>query len=285
MRALINCIGFIGDNIFASSIAERLREQGFDYIDYNLSIAQPLELLSLNPNIDRTFYQQPINHQEYDRIFNLEPIHRRLTPCEQFQLQCEIQTPTPYYKVYTNPSQDNYVTPLIGHVAGNRKIIAWMSNWEERTFGFTEEEYQRGIDVPNLGYGGRRRDIKSILQFLEQTGEYFLVEVGLPCGTDQRTVTVDGVSNYTLTASMIKACDWFIGGEGGLANLAAGVGTKTIITGDFVHQLYGWNGVIEKNLEPKLGPKYYFPQGHHTLDPYLTDLQTAQQIHRIICNS
>ena len=34
-----------------------------------------------------------------------------------------------------------------------------------------------------------------------------------------------------------------------------GVGTKTIITGDYVHQLYGWNGVIRKLKEPKLGPR------------------------------
>ena len=81
---------------------------------------------------------------------------------------------------------------------------------------------------------------------------------------------------------MIKACDWFIGAEGGLANLASGVGTKTIITGDYVHQLYGWNGVIENNQEPKLGPKYYFPEGHYTLDPYLTDEEVIKTIKDII---
>ena len=64
-----------------------------------------------------------------------------------------------------------------------------------------------------------------------------------------------------------------------LSNLAAGVGTKTIITGDFVHQLYGPNGVLRKIEEPKLGPKYYFPEsGHVTLNPFLTDDEVAEQI-------
>jgi len=105
----------------------------------------------------------------------------------------------------------------------------------------------------------------------------------MPAGFNQREVPLDGVSNFTLTASLIKACDWFIGAEGGLANLAAGVGTKTIITGDYVHQLYGWNGVIERNQEPKLGPKYYFGEEDHiTLDPYLTDEQVIEHIDKLI---
>ena len=55
-----------------------------------------------------------------------------------------------------------------------------------------------------------------------------------------------------------------IGGESGLINLAAGVkGTKTIITGDYVHQLYGWNGVMRKLKEPKLGPEFYFGGDKH----------------------
>ena len=89
---------------------------------------------------------------------------------------------------------------------------------------------------------------------------------------------------YGMTASIIKACDYMIGAESGLINLAAGVGTKTIITGDFVHQLYGYNGVLKKIQEPKLGPEFYFPNaGHVSLDPYLTDDEVITQMREIIC--
>ena len=282
MKALIKCIGFIGDNLFASSVPAKLKQQGYTKVDLELSIAQPLELLKLNPDIDNVFLYEKIDYSNYDRVFTLEPIHRRETPTIQFQQQCGVLQPSSDYKIYTNPAQDAYVGPLLKHVAQGKRLVAYMSNWVEKTFGFTEEEYRRGVDVPNLGYGGRRRDVEFIIEELSKDESLYLLPVGMPAGFNQREVALDGVSNYTLTASMIKACDWFIGAEGGLANLAAGIGTKTIITGDYVHQLYGWNGVIEKNQDPKLGPKHYFPEEHYTLDPYFSDVEVIKEVICII---
>jgi hypothetical protein len=83
--------------------------------------------------------------------------------------------------------------------------------------------------------------------------------------------------------SVMKYCDGFIGTEGGMCNLAAGVGARTIITGDFVHQLYGWNGVIKKINEPKLGPIYYFGNENHTvLNPYMTDTEVSNSIIQLL---
>lgn len=285
MKALIECVGFIGDNLFASSIPAKLKQQGYTKVDLALSIAQPFELLKLNPSIDNVLLYEKVDHNSYDKVFTLQPIHRRETPTIQFQQQCGVLEPSSDYKIYTNPAQDAYVGPLLKHVAQGKRLVAYMSNWVEKTFGFTEEEYKRGVDVPNLGYGGRRRDVEFIIEELSKDEALYLIPVGMPVGFNQREVALDGVSNYTLTASMIKACDWFIGAEGGLANLAAGVGTKTIITGDYVHQLYGWNGVIERNENPKLGPEYYFPEGHYALDPYLTDLEIINIIKNTICTN
>lgn len=278
MKALINCVGFIGDNLFASSVPERLKLQGYTQVDLKLSIAQPLELLRLTPTIDNVYLYEDIDLTLYDKVFTLHPIHRKETPTVQFQQQCGVLDPTPEYRIYTNPAIDSYVEPLLRQTAGNRILVGYMANWVEKTFGFTEQEYIRGIDVPNLGYGGRRRDVDFIVGNLDQDKSVMLIPIGMPAGYNQRELTLDGVSNFTLTASMVKACDWFIGAEGGLANLAAGVNTKTILTGDYVHQLYGWNGVIEKNQEPKLGPKYYFKEGHYVLDPYLSDTEVVSKV-------
>ena len=281
MRILIKAIGFIGDNLFGSSVAKKLKEQYENCIvDYQLSIVQPFELISNNPYIDNVFLT-PSNYS-YDKIYQLNPIHRKLTPCEQFQTQCEIKNPSPEFKIYTNKTLDEYIKYCFQPIK-NKKIIAWLSNWEERSFIFTEEEYRKGIDIPGFGYGGKHRNIPSIIQKLSENQEIFLIEVGKPNGTDQKISDMFTVSEYTLTASILKNCDYFIGTEGGLANLASGVGTKTILTGDFVHQLYGWNGVIEKCEEPKLGPKYYFDEKNHiVLDPYLTDEEIAKSILNII---
>lgn len=274
--ALIKFVGFIGDNLFASSIPEKLKQDGFEKVDVLLSIAQPFELIHNNPFIDETYLIDP--NKSYTHVFQLYPIHRQNTPCYQLQKQCGVSSPTDDFKVYTNKKVDEYVSMLLQPYK-NKKIVAWMSNWEEKSFLFTEEEYKRGIDVPNLGYGGKRRNIKYIISELEKNNNLILIEVGKPVGFSQREMDLDTVSSFTLTASLLKNCDYFIGSEGGLCNLAAGVGTKTIITGDYVHQLYGWNGVIEKNQEPKLGPKYYFPEfGHVTLDPYIDDIQVVNEI-------
>jgi hypothetical protein len=281
MKILINTIGFIGDNLFASSIAKKLKQQQDCEIDFKLSLPQPFELLSLNPYINNVYLDTP--NKQYDIQYNLNPINRQLTPCEQFQIQCGVNNPSPEFEVYTNSSLDEYVSYMFKN-KGNRKLVAYLSNWEERSFLFTEEEYQRGIDVPNFGYGGKHRDINYIISQLSLRDDLHLIEVGKPNNTNQSDIDLFSVSEYSLTASIIKNCDYFIGAEGGLANLASGVGTKTIITDDFVHQLYGWNGVIEKCNEPKLGPKYYFEDGNHiTLNSYLTDQQVVENINKIIC--
>lgn len=279
MKILIKNIGFIGDNLFATSVAKKLKHKhnGLCEIDMLLSIPQPFELISRNIYIDNVYLETP--NKQYDQIFQLHPIHRRLTPCEQFQMQCGIDNPSPEFEINTNPTLDKWIKQCFKNKR-NKKLVAYLSNWEERSFLFTEEEYKRGIDVPNLGYGGKRRNISYIINELEKNDNIFLIEVGKPNGTNQLNTNIFTVSEYSLTASIIKNCDYFIGAEGGLANLASGVGTKTILTSDFVHQLYGWNGVIEKNQEPKLGPTYYF-EGHTNLDPYLTDEQVVEQINEL----
>jgi len=279
MKILIKNIGFIGDNLFATSVAKKLKYKydGLYEVDLLLSVIQPFELISNDPHIDNVYLEMP--DKQYDIIFQLQPLSKNPTPCEQLQTQCGIENPTTEYKIYTNPYLDEYVKHCFKN-KGERKLVAYLSNWEERSFLFTEEEYKRGIDVPNLGYGGKHRDISYIINELEKNNDIILIEVGKPNGTNQLNTDISTVSEYSLTASILKNCDYFIGAEGGLANLASGVGTKTILTGDFVHQLYGWNGVIEKCQEPKLGPTYYF-EGHINLNPYLTDKQVVEQINKL----
>jgi len=160
---------------------------------------------------------------------------------------------------------------------------AYLNNWEERSFLFTEEEYKKGIDVPNFGYGGSHRKVEYILEELNKEANILMIPVGMPPGYNVREADFNNVSEYSMQASFLKNCDYFIGAEGGLCNLAAGVGTKTIITGDFIHQLYGWNGVLRKIQEPKLGPENYFTTvAHLTLNPYLTDREVVQSIKDIV---
>lgn len=283
MKILINCTGFIGDILFSSSIAKKLKEENPDIIvDYLIHLYQPYELLQNNPFIDNV-YLFNCDTNNYDKIINLSYIDFNFQPALYYQMLAGIKNPSPEFYVYTNPAYDYVVSKnLKPYKDDNKIIIAYLSNWEERSFLFTEKEYNIGIDVPNLGYGGKHRDINKILFELNKNPNLILIPVGMPAGYNVREADFNNTSEYSMQASFIKCCDYFIGAEGGLANLACGVGTKTILTGDFVHQLYGWNGSIRKHQQPKLGPIWYFPYNNYELDPYLTDIEVATNINLII---
>lgn len=282
MRILINCTGFIGDILFASSVAKQLHQQATNteqvVVDYLIHLYQPYELLTNNPFIN-TVYLFDCDKSIYDTIYNLHEIDFSIQPPKYYQIQCGVKNPTTQFKVYTNRAFDIAVQKSLQLIKDQGlKVVAYLNNWEEKSFLFTEEQYERGIDVPNLGYGGSHRNTNWIIEQLYQQADLVMVPVGMPPSYNVREADFNNVAEYSMQASFLKNCDYFIGAEGGLCNLAAGVGTKTIITGDFIHQLYGWNGVLKKIQEPKLGPQHYFNSGHITLDPYLTDRQIVKQI-------
>jgi hypothetical protein len=282
-RVLIVCHGYFGDHLFASSIAKKLKDQkSFDEVDYLIGFPQIKPFLELNPYINRVIFTgqvtpapvvDPAIKSFYDKVIQLGPLSFHEPPCIEFQRIAGVQQPSPDFTVYTDPVYDLETQQRFAEIkSSGMPIVAIMDNWQPKAFGFTKEEYDLGINVPYLGYGGRLRDIPKIVSALQE--KYVTVMVGAPEGVTQFDTSINtNIAARTLIeeASVLKYCDYFVGAEGGLANLAAGVGCKTILTSDFVHQLYGYNGVIRKIPEPKLGPRYYFSTGHIDLDPYLTD--------------
>ena len=291
MKVLVRTFGYFGDIAFASSLAEYLKKE-YKVVDYGIGFPQMETLISNNPFIDDVFVSEIPGPQVrlrqdilngYDKVIDLDRLSFEVPPVVEFKAQAGIDDTSASYKLYTNPEYDKKVLQLFKQLPPNKKVIGVMSNWEERSFLFTEEQYKAGIDIPNKGYGGANRDIDKILLELEK--EFTILQLGVKGSSQHQTLNIgDNQSKSILfEASIMKYCDAFVGAEGGLCNLAAGVGTKTIITGDFVHQLYGWNGVIRNMKEPKLGPKYYFTdQEHITLDPYLTDEQVINQIKSLV---
>jgi len=285
---LIVCHGYFGDHLFANSIAEHLvNENQYGIIDYVVGFPQVLPFFERNPYIRNTTITSvgpspriPNNTHIYDKVFRLGPINRKVPPTVEMQLSCGVNNPTPQFYVNTNPELDKLVVDTYGKK--NDLVIAIMNGWKERSFLYTKNEYTRGIDVPNLGYGGAHRNTDYIIAELEK--RYSSIRVGPDKKfINQFSLEYDGPS-LDLTASILKYCDVFVGAEGGLANLAYAVGTKTIITGDFVHQLYGPNGVLQKLDEPKIGPVHYgdIVGKHVSLDPYLKDTEVVEHIFNIL---
>lgn len=295
MKLLIKCSGFVGDHLFTSDLAKELKEvhtKTFDFgikevsVDYSVEMHQVLGLFNNNPHIDNVYiHSECPSDSEYDLVIQLPGVDQSVPPPLYFRNACGIDNGKTGYKIYTNKGFDDSARLQLPQ---NGKVnIAVQANWEEKSFLFTEEQYKAGINHVEdaTGYGGARRDTHKIIKGLKEHCN--IISVGFPSGTpNQAHQPMGGLVSaglYSMTASIIKACDWMVGAESGLINLAAGVGTKTIITGDFVHQLYGWNGVLKKIDNPKLGPEFYFPNsGHVSLDPYLSDEEVIEQMRKLI---
>lgn len=296
-KCLITTYGYFGDIIFSTSIAKKLKDENkYDVIDFLIGFPQVKELVSNNPYIDNVFISDNSTYDaaislyrytnKYDNIIKLDKLSFTIPPPQEYQLQAGVQQPDSNYKVYTSEVYDEIAKTYISELKmnNNKPVLAILSNWKERSFLFTEDEYNIGIDVPNLGYGGKRRDVDYIISKLSSL--YNIYYVGMPDNTSHISTTSiehNDVKSLLFEASIIKYCDYFIGAEGGICNIAAGVGTKTIITGDFIHQLYGYNGSVRKLKEPKLGPKFYFRDDNHKeLSPYLTDDEVIINIINIV---
>jgi ADP-heptose:LPS heptosyltransferase len=289
-KCLVVTCGFFGDILFATSLAEKLKhERGFEEVDYLIGFPQLLRLVQNNPHIDTVYVSDSpsphpvkadLNNSQYSDIIRLQQLNYNIPPACEYQQSSGIKQLSSEYKVYTEPEYDRFAKEYIDSIREDgKKVIAVMSNWQPKTYLFTPEQYKAGIDVPNLGYGGSHRDIAKVITDLSK--HFILLEVGVPIEYNQAmtsTIADDNQKSILFEASLMKYCDAFVGTDGGLATIAAGVGTKTIITGDFNLQLYGWNGVIKKIEQPKLGPYEYFGDPHIVLDPYFSDEQVIQAI-------
>jgi hypothetical protein len=289
-NCLIVTIGYFGDIAFASSIAKKLKiENQFERVDYLIGFPQMQALMNNNPYIDQVYVSdfpnsipsKNIDFLKYDKVVRLSPLSFEIPPPIEFQISAGVNNPDSEYEIYTNSQYDEIAKTAIEDLRSNgKKVIAVMANWEPKTYIFTEDQYRAGIDVPNLGYGGKHRNIEYINSELEK--EYNAIYIGYPQEYTQIATSKledNNQKSILFECSLMKFCDAFVGTEGGLCNLAAGVGTKTIITGDFVHQLYGWNGVLKKIKEPKLGPIHYFLNSNHVeLNSYISDEEVIKQI-------
>jgi hypothetical protein len=284
-RVLIKTYGFIGDILFASSIAEKLKIQNpYCIVDYCIGFPQPYKLLKNNPYIDNVFLSKEkgprvilpdnIDLSTYNQIYELPECRQDIQPTIWYQQYCGIANPTPQYEVYTDRHLDEsikYELSLLNK--DNKKVIGYVANWKNLTISYTKEEYSSGLkNVKDIMSHSQlnTRDVDTIINKLNE--DYIIIPIGYEHGVTQYHTALDSTSTYTNTASILKICDLVIGQEGGLTNLAAGVGTRCIITTDFVHALYGPSGIMKKFDKVNLGPANLFPNKNHiNLDPFIFD--------------
>jgi hypothetical protein len=279
--------GYLGDNIFISSVAQKLIESKLaDSVDFITGFPQVFELLKQNPYIRDVYMAKNVGPElksslaqydlsGYDKVFTFGPFSFSIPPAKEAQIQCGISSPDSEIRVWTVPEYD---TNAVEHISKlrqqnpNKKVVAWMRNWKQKSYKFTEYEYWNAVDNYFTGYGKENRNIDYIVNKLSE--HFIMVPVGVPEGISQFDTAhfAHEYNSFAQEASILKHCDYFIGAEGGLANLAAGVGCKTILTYEFIWQCYGPRGTVRPFKDgPMLGPEVYFSEGHAYLPLYKTD--------------
>lgn len=279
MKCLIKATGWIGDALFALSLPEKLStELGYTHIDFITYRPQPLQLISNNPYINNVYYNQSPDDSIYDKIFEMPVIEdKSISPTVQFQKSCEIKNTSTEFFVETDKNMD-ILSNIFHETLDDKKIkVAYQGDWSLRRRLFTEEQYRKG-DTETIG------DISYIINKLKSDNNLQLLEISpyYKGENDVRGFSIDP-SRYSLMASIIKKCDFFIGAEGGMSNLAAALGVVSIITTCHMHRQFGYNGKMSKTDEVQLGPEVLFPgQGHRNLNPYLNDMEVFQEITKFL---
>ena len=305
-RFLIRCRNIeIGDILFASSIAKKLKEEHSECsVDYDLNYLQPLELLQNNPYIDNVYFKESFG--PYDETFTIMDGFDTLSPYEsavsQFQTLCNVENVDDTFEVFTNVALDYSIKKSMQelvHVNYWEKPpikVCYVMDWGRKSFLFTEDEYNKAEGGQDgTGYGSGPRNVDNIIEPLQHNLDIMLFAVGMDLKDSKRFPSINSTSKFTFTASLIKNSDYVIGPEGCLTNLSSVLKTKTIITTDYIYQMFGPKGIRWQqsggdlnNLEtrvPFLGPCRYFPDaGHVHLNPFLTDKEVGETILETVLN-
>lgn len=280
MKYLIKCNGFIGDILFATSIAKKLKEENpNNIVDYKIPLQQPYYLLLANPYINDVYtanmpdvdIQLALNG--YDKIIDIPQTTWAEPAPVQFQKVAGVKNPSPEFDVYTMAQHDLFAQTMLDGIKKNKPgapVIGYDVAWRARAYQTTEEMINRGV-------GGPHRNTEWIVDQLRK--HFIMVPMGLPEGVKQTDKKAGDYAGYSLMASLIKHCDFMVGPEGGLTNLSCALHTPTIITTCFIQQLYGPKGLFRPCSDPKMGPLVYYPNGGHIhLDPWITDEEVANKI-------
>ena len=256
-RFLVKCKDIeIGDILFASSVAKKLKEKYSDCIvDYDINYLQPLELLLNNPHIDNVYFNE--NYGSYDEIFTIMEGFDTLDPYKsavsQFQQIAKIENIDNTFEIFTTSVLDYSIKRSMNELV---KIDYWKTepikicyvmDWDRKSFLFTEEEYEKAEgDLNDNGYGGKRRNVNEIIKPLKLHENIILFAVGIESKDSKNFPSINSTSKFTFTASLIKNSDYVIGPEGCITNLSSALGVKTIITTDYIHQMFGPKGILWK---------------------------------------
>lgn len=267
MKILIVNVGFLGDSLFAASLAENCKKNGYKVVDLVIGFPQTFELLKLNPYIDNIYLNNEIG--PYPRLETL-PDEINLSSynivyATEHSVFSERFLDT-YNKKLNLPKLEynlNFYLPKVEFEESPKKSIAFQVDWNKRSY--------QGDKKP--------RNPEYIVNSIREKYNVFIVGENTHFNINENTP-----SNFLDECKYISACDYFFGFPGGMHWIAAGAGTKTITTSE--HMLdhftgtgdFKGSGIDEFRNDFMLHASKHFDDQHILLDPGISDNKIIQYL-------
>ena len=262
MNILIINIGFIGDSLFAASLAENCKKNGYNRVDLLIGFPQTFDLLKLNPYIDNVYQANVIG--AYPNINN-------------FPSECDINAYDGIYSTahscFSEKFLDTYNKTLnLKHLEYNFNLylpemefemdnvkpkLAFHTDWDKRSF-------QKN---------GKPRDVDFIINNLSKYYDVYRVGANSHFEHDNNKPY-----NFLIECGFISKCNLFFGFPGGMHWIAAGAGIKTITTSEHMMKHFKSTGDFKGNTIDDFRNEFMLHASHHftnqehiLLEPELED--------------
>jgi hypothetical protein len=263
MNILIINIGFIGDSLFAASLAENCKKNGYDRVDLLIGFPQTFDLLKLNPHIDNVYQSDVIG--AYPGVDNLPAgcdtgVYDVIYPTAHSRFSEKFLDT--YNRTLSLPNLDysfNLYLPEMEFEMDHKKPkLAFHTDWDKRSF-------QKN---------GAPRDSEFIIRNL--TDYYDVYRVGANSHFEYDT---DKSYKFLIECGFISKCDLFFGFPGGMHWVAAGTGIPTVTTSEHMMSHFKSTGDFKGSTlgdfkrDFMLHASHHFPNQDHTLlEPEVGDL-------------
>lgn len=280
-KVLIETTGWIGDILFALSLPEKLKKERSEIsrLDFLIDKPQPYLLLKNNNYIDNVYLNNLTNSITYDFHYKMPVIEdKSIAPTIQYQKYCGIKNLSSEFQVEVEDLD----------ISVPKNTIAIQGDWDTRIWNITDEEAKLKIfdQTGVYSYYKTLRPIdfnKFIAKIIKQLPSYNFIIINPWNRTRSFSNDPRGYNSsphdYRNNAATIKKCVALLGAEGGLTNLSAGLGVKTIYTTCHMHRMFGEQGVISQCKDIQLGPEKLFPgKGHKAISPFATQEEAIQTI-------
>jgi len=217
MKILIINNGFLGDGMLAGSFAENCKKNGFEKVDLLVGWPQIHKLLSNNPYIDNVFLSStigayPTYPQElltlYDKVYPIDHLVFSERPIDTFNKTIGLKSLDYDFKLYV---------PDVEIEAKIKHRLSFQYDWSTRSFS----------------KGRKPRDPQYIIDSISDKYEVFVIGDDTHWNINENTSTT-----FLQHCAVIKETDVFFGYPGGMHWVAAGVGTPSITTSEWLLEHY-----------------------------------------------